>query len=150
MRTILSALLLTILSACSTTPATGPEAAMQQVGAATDAWRAAYDSRDPKRITALYASDAALWGTNLKTIAITPASVAEYFKDASARPDARVVFGQQNIRVYGDLALNSGTYTFNGVRDGKPVSSPARFSMAFRRHEGNWLIVDHHSSRLPQ
>ena len=149
MRTILPALLLIVLSACSTTPATGPEASMQQVGAATDAWRAAYDSRDPKRITALYASDAALWGTTLKAIAISPASVAEYFKDAPARPDARVVFGQQNIRVYGDFALNSGTYTFNGVRDGKPVSLPARFSMAFRRHEGNWLIVDHHSSWLP-
>ena len=123
---------------------------MQQVAAATDDWRAAYDSRDPKRITAQYAADAALWGTNLKAIAVTPAAVAEYFKDARARPEARVVFGEQNIRVYGDLALNSGTYTFNGVREGKPTSAPARFSFAFRKQEGKWLIVDHHSSRLPQ
>lgn len=123
---------------------------MQQISAATDEWRAAYDSRDPKRIAAMYAPDAVLWGTNLKAIATTPAAVAEYFKDASARPDARVVFSQQNIRVYGDTALNSGTYAFHGVRDGKPVSSPARFSLAFRRKEGKWLIVDHHSSRLPQ
>ena len=123
---------------------------MQQVAAATDAWRAAYDSRDPKRITALYASDAALWGTTSKAIAVTPAAVAEYFKDAPARPDARVVFGEQNIRVYGDLALNSGTYTFNGVRDGKSTTLPARFSIAFRKQEEKWLIVDHHSSRLPQ
>ena len=138
------------MSACSTTPSISPEGSTRQVAAATDDWRAAYDSRDPKRITVLYASDAALWGTNLKAIAGTPAAVAEYFKDAPARPDARVVFGEQNIRVYGDLALNSGTYTFNGVRDGKPTTAPARFSIAFRKQDGKWLIVDHHSSRLPQ
>ena len=138
------------MSACSTTPSISPEGSTRQVAAATDDWRAAYDSRDPKRITVLYAADAALWGTNLKAIAVTPAAVAEYFKDAPARPDARVVFGEQNIRVYGDLALNSGTYTFNGVRDGKPTTALARFSIAFRKQEGKWLIVDHHSSRLPQ
>ena len=150
MRILFPALLLALVSACSTAPGVSPQDSIQQVAAATDAWRAAYDSRDPKRITAQYASDAALWGTNLKAIAVTPAAVAEYFKDAPARPDARVIFNEQNIRVYDHLALNSGTYTFNGVRDGKPTMSPARFSFAFRKIEGKWLIVDHHSSRLPQ
>ena len=150
MRILLTVLLLAMVSACSTTPGVSPANSMQQIAAVTEDWRAAYDSRDPKRIAALYASDAALWGTNLKAIAVTPAAVAEYFKDAPARPDARVVFTEQNVRVYGDLALNSGTYTFNGVRDGKPTTSPARFSFAFRRLDGKWLIVDHHSSRLPQ
>jgi hypothetical protein len=150
MRTTLLSLLIVFVSACSTTTATSPEASMHQVAAATDEWRAAYDSREPKRITGQYAADAALWGTNLKVIATTPSAVAEYFKDAPDRPDARVVFGEQNIRVYGDFALNSGTYTFKGVRDGKPSSTPARYSFAFRRQEGKWLIVDHHSSRLPQ
>ena len=150
MQFLLAVLLLAMVSACSTTPGVSPANSMQQIAAVTDDWRAAYDSRDPKRIAALYASDAALWGTNLKAIAVTPAAVAEYFKDAPARPDARVVFTEQNVRVYGDLALNSGTYTFNGVRDGKPTTSPARFSFAFRKLDGKWLIVDHHSSRLPQ
>ena len=150
MRILWTVLLLAMVSACSTTPGVSPANSMQQIAAVTEDWRAAYDSRDPKRIAALYASDAALWGTNLKAIAVTPAAVAEYFKDAPARPDARVVFTEQNVRVYGDLALNSGTYTFNGVRDGKPTTSPARFSFAFRKLDGKWLIVDHHSSRLPQ
>jgi uncharacterized protein (TIGR02246 family) len=150
MRTIWPSLLIALLSACSSMTGMSPEASKREVAAATDAWRAAYDSREPKRITALYAADAALWGTTLKVIATTPAAVAEYFKGAPARPDARVVFGEQNIRVYGDLALNSGTYTFNGVRDGKPTAQPARFSLAVRKQEGKWMIVDHHSSSLPQ
>ena len=150
MRILFPALLLALVSACSTAPGVSPQDAIQQVAAATDAWRAAYDSRDPKRISAQYAPDAALWGTNLRVIAVTPAAVAEYFKDAPARPDARVIFSEQSIRVYDNLALNSGTYTFNGVRDGKPTLSPSRFSFAFRKLDGKWLIVDHHSSRLPQ
>ena len=150
MRKMLLSVLIVFVTACSTTPATSPDASMRQVAAATDEWRAAYDSREAKRITAQYAADAVLWGTNLKAIAAAPAAVAEYFKDASDRPDARVVFSAQNIRVYGDFALNSGTYTFNGVRGGKPSSTPARYSFAFRRQEGKWLIVDHHSSRIPQ
>ena len=150
MRKLLPSLLLAVASGCSIAPGVSPEGSMPQIAAATDEWRAAYDSRDSKRITALYAPDAVLWGTNLKAIAVTPAAVAEYFKDAPARPDARVVIDEQNIRIYGDLALNSGTYTFKGVRDGKPTLAPARFSFVFRRLEGKWLIVDHHSSRLPQ
>ncbi len=150
MRNILTSLLIVLLSACASIPSASPEASKREVAAATDAWRAAYDSRDPKRIAATYAADAALWGTSLKVIATSPAAVADYFKDAPARPNARVVFGEQNIRVYGDLALNSGTYAFNGVRDGKPTSAPARFSMALRKQEGKWMIVDHHSSVLPQ
>ncbi len=150
MRKVLLSLLLAFVSGCSTTTALSPEASAQQVAAATDEWRAAYDSREPKRITAQYAADAVLWGTNLKVVATTPSAIAEYFKDAPARPEASVVFGEQNIRVYGDFALNTGTYTFKGVRDGKPSSTPARYSFAFRRQEGKWLIVDHHSSRLPQ
>ena len=149
MRTTLPSILLLLLAACSTAPV-GPAESKQQVVIATEDWRTAYDSRHPQRITALYAADAALWGTTLKALATTPAAVAEYFKDAPARPDARVVFGEQNIRVYGDLAANSGTDTFTGVRDGKPVSLPARFSMTFRRQEGKWLIIDHHSSWMPQ
>ena len=76
MRTTLLSLLIVFVSACSTTTATSPEASMHQVAAATDEWRAAYDSREPKRITAQYAADAALWGTNLKIIATNSSAVA--------------------------------------------------------------------------
>ena len=78
MRISLFALPLALVSACSTPPSVSPEGSTRQVAAATDDWRAAYDSRDPKRIAMQYAADAALWGTNLKAIAVTPAAVAEY------------------------------------------------------------------------
>ena len=147
MRLLFTILLATWVSAC----ATGPRdvGASEQVIAAALAWRAAYDSRDPSRIAALYDSDAVLWGTTSKTMASSPAAIAEYFKDAAARPNARVSFGEQNVRVYGDVAVNTGYYTFSGVRDGQPTQRPARYTLVFRKREGKWLIVDHHSSYVP-
>jgi uncharacterized protein (TIGR02246 family) len=137
-----------LASACATNPVSGAGAS-EQVAAATLAWRAAYDSRDPSRITALYDSDAVLWGTAAKTVAPDPAAIAEYFKNAAARPNARVPFGEQNIRVYGDVAVNTGYYRFSDVRDGQNTERPARYMLVFRNREGRWFIVGHHSSLVP-
>ena len=98
----------------------------------------------------MYDSDAVLWGTTAKTVAANPAAIAEYFKDAGKRPKARVVFGEQNIRVYGDVGVNTGYYTFSDVRDGQRVSRPARFTLVFRSRDGLWRIVGHHSSEIPK
>jgi uncharacterized protein (TIGR02246 family) len=149
MRVLGVALSVVFLSVCATgTGVLGTEG-RDQVAAATAAWRAAYDSRDPARITAMYERDAVLWGTTAKTVAATPAAVAEYFKDAGTRPNARVAFGEQHIRVYGDVGVNTGYYTFSDVRDGQTLSLSARFTMVFRNRDGKWLIVAHHSSRMP-
>jgi hypothetical protein len=76
-----------------------------------------------------------------KTIAASPAAIADYFKDAGKTPEARVALGEQHIRVYGDVAINTGYYT---------LMSPARFTFVYRNRNGKWLIVDHHSSRVPR
>ncbi len=149
MRVLYGVWLIALLSACATSPGGGGAGGNDQVAAATAAWRAAYDSRDPTRITAMYDSDAVLWGTTSKTVAPNPAAIAEYFKDAGKRPNARVTFGETHLRVYGDVAVNTGYYTFSDVRDGKDISVPARFTMVFRNRDGKWLIVAHHSSRVP-
>jgi uncharacterized protein (TIGR02246 family) len=149
MRAFCGVLLIALLSACATITGSGGTGGKDQVAAATEAWRAAYNSRDPKRITAMYDTDAVLWGTTAKTVAPNPSAIAEYFKDAGKRPNARVIFGEQHIRVYGDVGVNTGYYTFSDVRDGKEVPRPARFTMVFRNRDGKWLIVAHHSSVVP-
>ena len=149
MRVLVVALSVALLSACATSTTVRGTDGKDQVAAATAAWRAAYDSRDPARITAMYEPDAVLWGTTAKTVAANPAAVAEYFKDAGKRPNARVAFGEQHVRAYGDVGVNTGYYTFSDVRDGRTVSLPARFTLVFRNSDGKWLIVAHHSSRVP-
>jgi len=140
MRNLITLFLVALVTACGTITADRTDTAKQQVAEATSAWVAAYNSRDPARITSLYDPEAVFWGTSAKTIAANPAAVAEYFKDAGKNPKARVTLGEQHIRVYGDVAINTGYYTFG---------NPARFTFVYRNRNGKWLIVDHHSSRVP-
>jgi hypothetical protein len=76
---------------------------------------AAYNSRDPGRITSLYDPEAVFWGTSAKTIAANPSAIANYFKDAGKTPEARVSLGEQHIRVYGDVAINTLATTHSGT-----------------------------------
>ena len=148
MRVLFSACLLLLLSACASLQADGL-ATKDQVAAATKAWQIAYDSRDPMNIVSMYDAEAVLWGTAAKTIAPNPAAVSDYFKNAASRPNARVVIGEQHIRIFGDTAFNSGYYTFTDVREGQVVPRPARFTFVFHNKGGKWLVVAHHSSAMP-
>ena len=51
------------------------------------------------------------------------ASFVDAFK---ALPNAKVAFGDQLIRVYGNTAVNTGYYTFSYSNDGEAKSLPAR------------------------
>jgi hypothetical protein len=148
MRLLLSLLFAFLLSACGTVPV-DDQAAKQQITEAAQAWQAAYNSRDSRRIVGMYDADAVLWGTTAKTIAPSPAAVWDYFKDAASRPNARVSIGEQHIRVFGETAFSSGYYTFTDLRDGQPVPRPARFTLVFHNKAGKWLVVAHHSSVMP-
>jgi uncharacterized protein (TIGR02246 family) len=123
----------------------------QTPATALQAWVDAFNSRDPGRIVALYAPDAVFWGTTARTIAATPESIQAYFKDAGQRPWTRVAIDAAHERVYGDTAIVSGAYTFSDIRDGVASNvRPARFTFVFHRRGDRWLIVDHHSSRVPE
>jgi uncharacterized protein (TIGR02246 family) len=135
---------LLLLSACASPPGkTGDPA---EVIAAAEAWGTAFNTHDAKVIAAMYAPDATLWGTNLKSVATTPAAVAEYFKDVAARPNVRVKFDTHNVRMLGDVATDAGNYTFS---DGAAFNTTNRYSLVFARRDGKWVLVQHHSSRMP-
>jgi hypothetical protein len=55
---------------------------------------------------------------------------------------------EQRVRVYGDMAINTGTYTFSNVRDGQAVTIPARFSFVYRQRNGRWMSLRLYSSRI--
>jgi uncharacterized protein (TIGR02246 family) len=120
-----------------------------EVAAATQTWADAFNTRDPERVLALYETDAVLWGTTSPTLRKTPAARREYFSTMPQRPNLRVTIGEQHVRVFGDVAVNSGTYTFTNNQDGKVTSNNSRFSFMYLRKGDRWMIVDHHSSAVP-
>ena len=122
----------------------------EDVAAATQAWIDAMSSHDVERVVVLYDSEAVLWGTRSPTLRDNPATVRDYFNILrTVPPSYKAVLDEQRIRVYGDIAINSGTYTFSELRDGKQITRPARFSFVYRNRGERWLIVDHHSSAVP-
>ena len=122
----------------------------EDVGQATRTWIEAMTSHDQERVYALYAPDAVLWGTRSPTLRSDPQKVREYFGILKTAPAShKATLGEQHIRVYGDMAINTGTYTFSQIEDGKEVPRPSRFSFVYRKTGGQWLIVDHHSSAVP-
>ena len=86
----------------------------EDVAAATQAWIDGMNSHNAERVVALYDPEAVLWGTRSPTLRDSPATVRDYFKGLQTVPlSYKVVVGEQRIRIYGDIALNTGTYTFS-------------------------------------
>jgi uncharacterized protein (TIGR02246 family) len=122
----------------------------EDVAAATQTWIDGMNSHNAERVVALYDQEAVLWGTRSPTLRDNPATVRDYFKIlGTVPPSYKVVLDEQRIRVYGDIAINTGAYTFSEVRDDKPVVRPARFTFVYLNRNGRWMIVDHHSSATP-
>jgi uncharacterized protein (TIGR02246 family) len=122
----------------------------EDVASATQAWVDAMTSHDVERVLVLYDAEAVVWGTRSAKLADNPEAVRGYFNVLrTVPPTYKAVLGEQRIRIHGDVAINTGTYTFSEVRDGKDIVRPARYSFVYRNLGGRWLIVDHHSSAVP-
>lgn len=125
------------------------------VAAAMDVWGdylAKGTADNPGEILTLYAEDGVLWGTLSSERRDDPDAIRDYFVNAyKALPDLAVTFEDPHIRVYGgDTAVNTGYYTFSYEKDGAMQSLPARYSFTLVKRDGEWQIVDHHSSAMPQ
>ena len=133
-------------SVASAAAAPGAADAAASITAATAAWVEAFNSRDAARISALYDAEAVLSDTAEAKPRIGAAAIADYYRSAAQRPTQRVALGERNIRVFGDTAIDSGTYNFFEMRDGQATVTPARYTLVYRNRGGKWLIVDHQSA----
>jgi hypothetical protein len=50
------------------------------------------------------------------------------------------------VRIFDNLAINSGSYTFT-FKDGSQAQ--ARFTFVYQWDGESWLIIEHHSSKMP-
>lgn len=120
-----------------------------EVQAAFDNWLAAVASHKAENVAKLYAKDAVLLPTLSPKVHNTPELRLAYFNVFTAKPDIKGTVDESHIRVFGNTAVNSGLYTFTFTKDGETQTVPARYSFVYRKTSKGWLIVDHHSSKLP-
>jgi uncharacterized protein (TIGR02246 family) len=141
---------LLLVATLTTAPPAAGQTANQEIAAAAAKWAAIFVDDNPDSILSLYEEGAVLWGTLSPKLLVGKPALRGYFERAfKALPGHKVAFGEQVIRVYGDTAVNSGYYTFSFVKDGQAHTLPARYSFVYRKRDGNWMIVDHHSSAMP-
>lgn len=119
------------------------------IAALTNEWVAAFSEHNVDRILALYSKDALLWGTNATSLRTTPAEIKAFYQSAFHIPNITVKLENETIRVFGNVAIAAGNYTFTGGSGDRPQSRPSRYSFTFVKEGERWLIVDHNSSPLP-
>lgn len=120
---------------------------VQAIRAAGEAWVEGIGRGDPDYMVSLYAEDAILHGTISPVLRNTPELIREYFQGTAANPPTMAFVEPRSIHYDGgNMAASSGFYT---TRFGTNEPVTLRYTFVYRLIDGRWLIVEHHSSRLP-
>lgn len=118
----------------------------QNIAQLFDQWNEALQTGEPKNVVALYETNAILLPTVSNQVRHNHAEIEDYFVNFLAKgPKGEI--NESNIRTFGDVAINSGVYTFS-FKDGAKVQ--ARFTYVYRWNGQEWKIVEHHSSQMPE
>jgi len=113
-----------------------------------DKWNKALLTEDPDQIVACYAEDAILLPTVSAQVRHNHEEIRDYFVHfLTKKPEGRI--DEQNIRIFNDIAINSGCYTFSVTENNQQLDVAARFTFVYRKNAQGWQIIEHHSSVLP-
>ena len=115
------------------------------------AWNDALKEKDYEKVAALYSSqDLSFLPTVSPKFIRDGESTKEYFVNFLKKlPEGTIT--ADNVQKYGnDAYLHTGLYTFLTGPENNRQPVEARFSYMWRKIDGAWKIVHHHSSALPK
>lgn len=125
-----------------------PKHTPEEIEKVSNQWAMSLSAGDPEKIAKLYDKNAILYAT-FKNKIDNPRDLIAYFKNLMKHQDLKVQFQKKNIRIFWETAVNSGLYTFSFNEKGKVVTIPARYTFVYVLEPEGWMIIDHHSSVLP-
>jgi uncharacterized protein (TIGR02246 family) len=120
-----------------------------KVESAIEDWKAAVEGGNAQAIAALYDKNAIMISTFVQLPITKREDLLAYYKKVVANPDVQVKIEETHPRQYGNMAIDTGRYTLSYTQEGEEIAIPARFSFVYQLQNGKWMIVDHHSSRVP-
>lgn len=137
---------LTLVAALATSGCDGSPDKQTIAGLFTQ-WDAALATGDPNRVADRYAPDAVLVPTRSSQVRTDRAGIVDYFTHfLENKPRGAITKSVITVLDEG-TAVDTGTYRFT-FDNGEPVD--ARYTYVYELREGKWLIVNHHSSAMPQ
>ena len=145
MKRLLRLLLVTALIPCLVPPATASE---DEIRALALQWAEGIGMGDADYMAAFYAEDAILHGTVSPVLRIGHGLIREYFAGIEDNPPEQFFVEPMHIRVFDDVAVNTGNYGVRLAPDAEPIM--LRYSFVYRKIAGEWKIIDHHSSTMPE
>jgi hypothetical protein len=112
-------------------------------------WVSTINSRQPSAVSRLYSDDAIFLPTLSHTRIHGSMDRTTYFARLLGKSGFRVDILELDLQMLGDVGVCSGVYDFDYTFRGDNAQLEARFSMVFQRIDGVYLIVNHHSSQVP-
>ena len=111
-----------------------------------DDWNRAIKTGNPEKVVALYDENAILLPTISNQVRHNHDEMKDYFIQFLDRGPQGII-NEANVRIFDNIAINSGIYTFT-FNDGMSVE--ARFTFVYQLNDGQWKIIEHHSSQMPE
>ena len=122
----------------------------EQILEAFEKWNSALQTKDAKKVAAMYLDN----GEGILLPTVSPKvrhnreEIADYFEHfLEKNPVGKIT--EANVRIYGDIAINSGLYVFELDSEDGRVEVGARFTFVYKKVGDDWMILEHHSSVLP-
>lgn len=123
---------------------------LRQIAGLFDRWNAALATGNPDKVTELYAHNGVLLPTVSNEVRVGPEAIRRYFVDfLQAKPAGTINYRELRM-IDADTAMDAGVYTFTLTKNGKPTQVQARYSYVYEMIDGQWKIVHHHSSAMPE
>lgn len=126
----------------------GTSPTKDQVQDLFDGWNDALATLDPERVADRYARDAVLLPTVSNQVRTNRAEIVDYFEHfLENRPQGTILTSHVKV-LNRNAAIDTGTYRFS-LNDGQSTVN-ARYTFVYERVGGQWKIVNHHSSAMPE
>jgi uncharacterized protein (TIGR02246 family) len=124
----------------------------KQIAALFDGWNKSLRTGDPEKVADRYAKDAVLLPTVSNRIRTDRAGIVDYFEHfLENKPVGKKVRTIVNV-LDKNSAIDTGVYAFTltDPKTGVKRVVEARYTYEYEKRNGKWLIVNHHSSAMPE
>lgn len=124
----------------------------KEIASLFDGWNDALQTGDAEKVADRYASDAVLLPTVSNKVRTDRDGIVDYFEHfLEDKPVGEKIDTYINV-LDDDSAIDTGVYEFTltDPDTGEKSVVKARYTYEYEKRNGKWLIVNHHSSKMPE
>ena len=122
----------------------------QEITSLFGEWNTSLSTLDPQKVADRYAPNAVLLPTVSNKVRANRADIVDYFQHFLENHPRGEIMESHVTVLDEDDAIDAGTYRFFLTTAGVERTVDARYTFVYEKIDGKWLIVNHHSSAMPE